>query len=498
MVNRSSRYAGIVTMPAFFLIKGGNYRIISSMKRLTLLNTLGRKAQTFKPLKGKTVSFYHCGPTVYWRQHIGNLRSVVLADVVVRSLEYFGYKVKLVRNYTDVGHLSNDNDEGEDRMMIGAKREQLTPEAIANKYIGLYEADIAKLNVQTPTVAPKATEHIPEMIAMVQTLIKKGFAYATPLAVYFDVSKAKDYTRLSGQNLELNRRDAGHGDIADPDKHNAADFSLWFFRAGTHANALQYWPSPFVSPLVPSGEGFPGWHIECSAMAKKYLGPTLDVHMGGIEHIPVHHTNEIAQSESANGKPFVRYWLHNEHLLLDNGKMSKSDGNIISLDDIIERGYDPLALRYLYLQAHYRSKQNFTWQSLDGAQSALTKLRQHVQQLQGLKPGKVIKKSAAAFEKALADDFNIAAALAVVWDLLKAENKPADVLATILNFDQVLGLDLENALQVKKIPQEIIDLAEQRQLARTAKDFAQSDALRSQIEKLGYTIKDAADGYRLE
>ncbi|MBP6942852.1 MAG: cysteine--tRNA ligase [Candidatus Buchananbacteria bacterium] len=468
------------------------------MKRLTIYNTLGRKSQTFKPLKGKTVSFYHCGATVYWRQHIGNLRSVVLADAVARTLGYFGYKVKMVRNYTDVGHLSSDTDEGEDKMIIGAKREKLTPIEIASKYIGLYEADVARLNVQPPTVAPKATEHIPEMIAMVGTLLKKGFAYATPLAIYFDVSKAKDYTRLSGQNLELNRRDAGHGDIADPDKHHAADFTLWFFRAGTHAHALQYWPSPFTSPLVENGNGFPGWHIECSAMAKKYLGPTLDLHMGGVEHIPVHHTNEIAQSESANGKPFVRFWLHNEHLLLDNGKMSKSDGNIVTLDDVIDRGYDPLALRYLYLQAHYRSKQNFTWQSLDAAQSALTKLRQYIQQLQNIKVGKVVKKSTTEFEKALADDFNTAAALAVVWDLLKTKNKPGDILATLLDFDQVLGLNLKDSLKIKAIPQEVTDLAEQRQQARAAKDFAQADAARLQIEALGYAIKDTADGYQLE
>ncbi|HTW96541.1 MAG TPA: class I tRNA ligase family protein, partial [Candidatus Methylomirabilis sp.] len=275
------------------------------MEKLYLYNTLGRKKEEFKPIKKGQATFYYCGPTVYWVQHIGNLRGSFCADIVHRTLEYLGYKVKMVRNYTDVGHLVSDEDSGEDKMEKGARREGLDPKEIAEKYIAVYEQDTKDLNILEPWRKPRATKHIKEMQAMVKTLLEKGFAYATPLAIYFDVAKFPNYTALSGQNLEKNIIGEGSGDVNDPAKKHARDFALWFFRAGVHANALQFWKSPFKSPLVKAGEGFPGWHIECSAMSKKYLGDTLDIHMGGIEHIPVHHTNEIAQSEAANGVKFV-------------------------------------------------------------------------------------------------------------------------------------------------------------------------------------------------
>jgi cysteinyl-tRNA synthetase len=472
---------------------------------INIFNTETHKKELFKPIKHGHISMYHCGPTVYWTQHIGNMRAVVLADLMVRSLRYNDYKVTLVRNYTDVGHLSGDNegdaDAGTDRMEKGAKREGVTPEEIANKYIAIYEKDISDLNVVPADFKPKATAHIPEIIEMVETLLKKGYAYATPLAIYFDVKKAKDYGKLSGQDYKKNIMGAGSGDVADPAKHNHADFAIWFFRAGAHANALQFWPSPFTSPLVENGNGFPGWHIECSAMSKKYLGPTLDIHMGGIEHIPIHHTNEIAQSEAANGVPFVHYWLHNEHLLVNGAKMSKSEGTSFSLAEIEEKGFDPLALRYFFMQSSYRSKQNFTWEALQAAQSGLLSLYKQVNALGTEKDG-VDQHLKDDFASALVDDFNMPKALATVSELLHADLPKAQKLSTILDFDKVLGLNIEeraNALnQTERLPEEIQKLIAQRNTARTEKNWQESDRLRDEIVKKGYEILDSSEGTKIK
>ncbi|MFA6254688.1 MAG: cysteine--tRNA ligase [Patescibacteria group bacterium] len=460
------------------------------MEKLFLYNTLARKKEEFKPLKDKVVTFYQCGPTVYWTQHIGNMRAMVLADLMVRSLDYLGYKVKFVRNYTDVGHLTSDQDLGEDKLEKGARREGKTPEEIAAKYTKVFEQDVKDLNVLEPWKKPVATKHIKEMIKMVQMLLDNGYAYQTDLAVYFDVSKAKNYNQLSGQDLEKNISDAGKGEVSDPAKKHPADFALWFFKAGVHKNALQTWPSPFNSALVKDGEGFPGWHIECSAMSQKYLGDTLDIHMGGIEHIPVHHTNEIAQSEAASGKKFVNYWLHNEHLTVDGGKMSKSAGTSYSLQEIRDKDFDPLVLRYFFLQAHYRSKQNFTWPALQSASNALVQLQNEIRLLDG--KGKVAKEYQDKFIAALSDDFNIPKALSVVWDLLRSSEKSGDKKATLLDFDQVLGLNLA---EVKEVPKEVINLAEQRQKARLSKDWQKADDLRKQIELEGYLVEDANDSF---
>lgn len=403
---------------------------------LKIYNTLTKQEEEFKPIKEKKVYFYQCGPTVYWTQHIGNLRSVVLADFIIRTLKYIGYNVRFVRNYTDVGHLSGDNegdaDTGIDRMEKASIRESLEPFVIAQKYIDIYERDIQLLNTLSPDVKPRATEHIQEDIEMIENLLNKDFAYITDLAIYFDVSKAKNYAALSGQNIEENRKGAGSGDVLDSQKKNPQDFALWFFKKGVHSNALQIWPSPW-------GEGFPGWHIECSAMSRKYLGNTLDIHMGGIEHIPIHHTNEIAQSESANGVKFVNYWLHNEHLLVDNKKMAKSEGTGYSLSEIIEKGYSPLALRYFFLQANYRSKQNFTFQALDSAQKGLDNLYKKIKSL-GEERGLIDEAFKNKFKEALEDNFNTPKALAVLSSLLKSNLENKDKLATILDFDKVLGL----------------------------------------------------------
>jgi cysteinyl-tRNA synthetase len=328
---------------------------------------------------------------------------------------------------------------------------------------------------------------------LVQILLDKGFAYSTPLAIYFDISKVKNYTRLSGQILEENRGGAGSGDVEDSEKRNPADFAIWFFRAGKHENAIQYWPSPFTSPLVENGNGFPGWHIECSAMSKALLGATLDVHMGGIEHIPVHHTNEIAQSESANGVPLSNYWLHNEWLMVNSGKMSKSEGTAFSLAEIKEKGFNPLALRYFFLQANYRSKQNFTWESLEASQTGYNRLINSITALSD-NVGKINTEFKQKFNEAVSDDFSTPQALAIAHELLKSNIPNEDKLATILDFDKVLGLDIEKAVKKisvqKDIPENIKKLIDERKLARENKDYKKADELRDQITALGFEVKD--------
>ncbi|OGD68978.1 cysteine--tRNA ligase [Candidatus Campbellbacteria bacterium RIFCSPLOWO2_01_FULL_34_15] len=473
---------------------------------INIYNTLSRSKEEFKPLEEKRVGFYQCGPTVYWTQHLGNIRAMVMSDIIVRTFGYLGYEVNFVRNYTDVGHLTSDEDEGEDKLEKGAKRENLTPQQISEKYIKIFEEDVKKLNTLSPTHRPKATETIPEIVSMIQTLVDKGFAYQTDLAIYFDVSKAKDYTKLSGQSLEKNIQGAGSGDVTDTQKKNHSDFALWFFKKGVHENAIQTWKSPW-------GQGFPGWHIECSAMSKKFIGDTVDIHMGGVEHIPVHHTNEIAQSESANDTKFVNYWIHNEHLLVDGGKMSKSQGTSFSVSDIEKKGYRPLSLRYFFLQAHYRSQQNFTWDALRASQTGLINLYGQVTKLDNnttlfkkifSSKGKINIDYKKKFTEKLEDDFNTAQALAVVSDLLKSDLSNKDKLATILDFDRVLGLDLKNsksmapkAFSDKIIPSDIVMMAEKRKEAKKNKNYTEADRLRNEIEKLGFEIKDTPDGQKI-
>lgn len=477
---------------------------------LKLKNTLTKKLEKFQPLNDSEVLVYQCGPTVYKTQHIGNMRAVVMGDLIRRTLQYLGYEVKFVRNYTDVGHLTDDGDEGEDKMNKSAKEERRDPLAIADHYIKIYEEDVTALNTVPPTVKPRATEYIQEMISMVQTLVEKGFAYVTDNGVYFDTSKAKDYTRLSGQKIEFNQQGAGHAEVEDANKKYPSDFALWLFKTGKHKNALQTWPSPFGSSEVEQGQGFPGWHIECSAMSKAELADTIDIHIGGIEHVPVHHTNEIAQSECANGADFVNYWLHNEHLMVDNQKMSKSLGNVYYMSDIVDKGYDPLALRYFFLQAHYRSKQNFTWEALDAAAAAYTKLKDRVATLFGevaegwqpLEAGPDAKFSQ-EFMESLENDVNVPKALSVVWDLLKSDLESEQKLATILKFDQVLGLNLERVnnphLQSDYIPAAAQKLIEERAAARSSKNWAKSDELRDELkQKFDLEVLDTPEGQKIQ
>lgn len=478
---------------------------------LKIYNTLTRQKEEFKPIEEGKVLFYQCGPTVYWTQHIGNMRAMVMSDLIRRSLQYLGYEVDFVRNYTDVGHLTGDNlgdaDTGEDRMDKGAKREGKTPAEIAQKYIDIFEQDIAALNIIPATHTPCATEYIPQIIEMVQALVGEGFAYVTPKAVYFNVGRAKDYNRLNKQNLGENREGAGTGDVQDPDKENPHDFALWFFKTGVHKNALQTWVSPFESSEVEDGQGFPGWHIECSAMIKALLGDTIDIHMGGVEHIAIHHTNEIAQSEVVNGgAPLANFWVHNEHLLVDGKKMAKSEGTGYSLAEVVEKalpagrqGYDPLDLRYLFLQAHYRSQQNFTWEGLDAAAVALGRLQSIARGLQKGEESSVANEKVGQygeyrdqFTEALNDDFNIPQALAVLWDVAKSSLAPADKYDLLMDFDSVLGLGMDRSQE--KPNKEVQKLVEQRSVYRKEGKFAEADHLKKEIEEMGYTVKDTADG----
>jgi cysteinyl-tRNA synthetase len=345
---------------------------------LKVQNTLSKQLEDFRPIEDGKIRFYQCGPTVYSRQHIGNLSSAVRGDLIRRALEFLGYEVSFVRNITDVGHLSGDNegdaDTGEDRMAKGAKKEGLSPEEIAQKYTDLYHQDLRKLNVHAPSKETIATEYVHQMAQMVQDLIDRGHAYATDKAIYFEVDTFPSYNNLNRQKLDKNQSGAGHGSEWDPGKKKPYDFSIWFFKTGVHAKALQTWDIEFNGISQSTIAGFPGWHIECSAMAKSELGDTIDIHMGGVEHIPIHHTNEIAQSEAANGVEFANYWLHHELILIDGGKMSKSLGNVYYLEDLAEKGFAPLDFRFFLLQAHYRSKQNFTWEALGASATSRKRL----------------------------------------------------------------------------------------------------------------------------
>ncbi len=456
---------------------------------MRLYNTLTCQIEDFKPLNPLKVTFYHCGPTVYWIQHIGNLRGMTMADFIRRSLIYFGYNVTFVRNYTDVGHLTSDQDVGEDKMEKGARREGLTPNEIANKYITIFENDTKALNILKPTFTPRASEYISEMIKIIQTLLYKQFAYITDQAIVYDISKFPNYNKLNRQNIDDLIKGSGKGEVDNPQKRHFADFNLWVFKKGIHKNALQTWGSPW-------GEGFPGWHIECSAMSSKLLGKTIDIHMGGIEHIPVHHPNEIAQSEVANGVKFVNYWLHNEHLIVDEKKMAKSEGTGIVLSQVIKKGYNPLALRYFFLQAHYRSKQNFTWQALSASSEALKKLHEYVLSLKNqtrttLSEEKLekIDDYRQRFQTALLNDFQTPQAVAVMWEMLKSNIPSTDKLDLLLEFDQVLGLKL-NQITENIITDEIKKLAVERQVARNNKDFTRADEIRKIILEKGYEIED--------
>ncbi len=463
---------------------------------MKLYNSLSRKEEGFKPLHDKKVTLYTCGPTVYDETHIGHMRKYTMDDILKRSLEYLGYEVKHVMNITDVGHLSGDDDSGEDKLEKGAKKQGKTVWDIAQFYTDKFFETIDALHIHHPKVVSKATDHIEQMIELVKKLEEKGFTYETDEAIYFDVTKFPDYGKLSGQKLEEKKQAAREDVHIDPNKKNPADFALWFKRVGRFADHTMYWESPW-------GDGFPGWHIECSAMSMTYLGETIDIHTGGIDHIPVHHEDEIAQSEAATGKTFVNYWVHHAFLKVNGEKMSKSKGNFYTLQDLKEHNIDPLSIRYLFLMTHYRKELNFTWEAAEAAQEAFIRLRNTVIDLKmEIANARVEQKDLsenrylASFKKAISDDLNTSEAVAIMWETIKSNLTASEKLETLYMFDKVFGLNLE-AYQPEAIPDDVIQLAEEREQVRKNKDFTKSDELRSKIHELGYEIKDVKDGYKI-
>lgn len=451
---------------------------------LKLYNTLTRKKEVFKPINGKNVGIYSCGPTVYWYQHIGNLRTYVFSDILKRVLAYDGFKVKHVMNVTDVGHLTSDQDIGEDKMELAAKKERKKASDIANFYLKIFRDDFKKLNIIEPDIWCKATEHIKEQIELIKKLEKKGYAYKTTDGIYFDTSKVKDYGKLAllkAEGLKAGKR------IELGEKRNKTDFALWKF-SEIPGKRQQEWPSPW-------GIGFPGWHIECSAMSSKYLGEQFDIHTGGIDHIPVHHINEIAQSEAAFGKkPWVKFWMHSEFLTSKGEKVSKSKGGLYTISELEKEGFNPLAFRYLCMTAHYRTQLNFDLDILNGAKNAHDRLKNIVAELKDDK--KTNKKYLGEFENAINDDLDMPKALATLWEMLR-DKEAEGKLNTVNEMDKVLGLDLLKKEKIS-VPKEITKLVQERELARKKKDWKKSDELRDKIKSLGYSVDDTPEGPKIK
>ncbi|MBU4308841.1 MAG: cysteine--tRNA ligase [Nanoarchaeota archaeon] len=448
---------------------------------LKIYNTLTRKKEIFKPLKKRRVGLYTCGPTVYWYQHIGNLRTYIFADILKRTLEFNNYKVKQIMNVTDVGHLTSDADEGEDKMEKAAAKEGKKAKDIANYYLKIFKQDFKKLNISEPDVWCKATEHIKEQIELVKILEKKGFTYKTSDGIYFDTSKLKDYGKLAKLNikgLQEGKR------VKVGEKKNKTDFALWKFSEKLGVRQ-QEWDSPW-------GVGFPGWHIECSAMSSKYLGKQFDIHTGGIDHIPIHHTNEIAQSESAfRKKPWVKYWMHGAFLTNKKGdKISKSKGGLYTISELEKEKFEPLIYRYFCLTTHYRKQLIFSLENLETAKNSYSRLKNLISEIKDC--GKINKKYLKEFEKAMNGDLNTPNALQVLWKLVR-DKKAEGKIKTIEKMDEVFGLKLLEKEKVE-VPVEIKKLVEERNSARKNKDWKKADEIREKINKLGYILEDTKEG----
>ena len=457
---------------------------------ILLTNTMSRRKEVFKPLREGEVGIYTCGLTVYNFAHIGNLRAYVFADTLKRMFLFNGYKVNHVMNITDVGHLTGDEDEGEDKMEAGARREGKTVWEIVDFYTEAFFDDLKRLRIIFPTVTCRATRHIDDMIDMIRKIESNGYTYVAGGNVYFDTSKLSDYGKLA--RLKLDEDNTRSRVESDPYKRNPFDFVLWFTRYKYDSHAMQ-WDSPW-------GRGFPGWHIECSAMSSKYLGERFDIHTGGIDHIPIHHTNEIAQSEAAFGHEWVNYWLHSEFLVIGEGeKMSKSLGNFITLQTLIDKGYDPAEYRYYLLGAHYKKQLAFTLEALDGAKSAMKRLTTKIGELKGSEApvSKLNSVLLNEFHEAINDDLNTPRALAVLWKVVDSEDLcPGEKLPLINEFDRVLGLGLSE-IETEVIPEEVEELANQRDQARRGKDWKKADELRKLISEKGYEVLDERDGYKI-
>ncbi len=477
---------------------------------IQLYNTLGREKQIFKPIEAGKISMYCCGLTVYNYAHIGNLRAYIFEDLLKRVLLYNGYKVKHVMNITDVGHLQSDADEGEDKMELGTEREGKTAWELAEFYTKEFQNDMKALNILSPDIWCKATDHIKEQIALVRCLEKKGYTYITDDGVYFDTSKVPDYGKLAGIDIEGLK--AGARIEMNEEKKNKTDFALWKFSPKDRKRQME-WKSPW-------GVGFPGWHIECSAMSMKYLGETFDIHCGGVDHVPIHHTNEIAQSESCTGHKFVNYWLHNEFLIIEAEKMSKSTGDFLRLKTLTDKGYDALDYRYFCLGTVYRKHLQFTWENLDAARNAYHRLKNRVIEFRtdaersrtdsaersrstpdSVNNIELINDYKQRFLEAVNDDLNIPAGLAVMWDVVRNDLlSPKARLELLYDFDNVLGLGLKDVKEKSgnEIPEEVMTLINQRTEAKKNKDFKLADELRSKVKEMGYVIVDKKDGVEVK
>ena len=462
---------------------------------LKLYNTLTKQKNDFVPLNGNEVRIYSCGPTVYSYAHIGNFRTYIFMDNLRRILEYNGYTLKHVMNITDVGHLESDGDEGEDKMEKAARKENKSPYEIAKFYTDAFFKDMDALNIERPEIIAKATDHIPEMLEFAKEIIKNGYGYETSTAIYFDVSKLDKYPVLSNRNVD--EQIAGARVDVDPEKRNPYDFAIWIKAPEKH---IMKWDSPW-------GLSYPGWHLECSAMSRKYLGEVFDIHTGGVDHIPTHHENEIAQSKGAFGKIPAKIWMHVEFLQVDGGKMSKSLGNVYTITQLEEKGIEPLAYKLFCYTAHYRTKLNFTFEGAMASQKALNRLREsYIKHKNGNDniDENTIKEYKSKFIEAINDDLNIPLAMSVVWEIARNDRKSKELADLLLNFDKVLGLDLKNSekyLEKQKaleLPDEIEELLEKRKKAREEKNWALSDEIRDCLKEKGYIVKDTKEGMTVE
>jgi cysteinyl-tRNA synthetase len=466
---------------------------------MRIYNSLSQQIEEFKPFDPPHVGLYACGPTVYDYAHLGHLRKYTMDDVLIRTLRHADYKVTHVQNVTDVGHLASDADTGEDKLEKGAKKYQLSVQELARKFENFFYDSMDKMNNQRPDVVCRATQHIDEMLDLVKKLEKKGYTYIIEGdGVYFDTSKLDDYGKLSPLDLEQLQEGARVEKVEG--KRNPTDFALWKFERSGENRAMS-WPSPWAK------KSFPGWHIECSAMSMKYLGEQFDIHTGGIDHLAIHHPNEIAQSEAATGKkPFVKYWVHHNFLTVDGEKMSKSKGNFFTILDIEAKGFEPMALRLLFLQSHYRSQLNFTWESLEAAQTSWNKLKRMLADWQGL-ADKYAQFSSEAqayqeqFINFIENDLKTPEAVAVLWEVVKSDLPKKEKRALLLEFDQILGLGLNQItadqtgqVAIEDLPAEIQQLLDKRNQARQDQDWSSADKIRQQISKLGYQVEDTPQG----
>ncbi len=449
---------------------------------MKVYNTLSRKKEELVPIKDREIGIYSCGPTVYWNQHIGHMYAYVQWDTLVRLFRYLGYKVTWIMNITDVGHMTSDEDSGEDKMEKGAKREGLSVWEVAKKYEAQFLESLKILNISMPDVLCRATEHIDEQINLAKKIEERGFTYKTKTGLVFDTSKFPEYSSFA--NLKLAEMEAGARVEVDEEKKKPWDFLLWVTNQPNH---IMKWPSPW-------GEGFPGWHLECTAMSTKYLGNKFDIHTGGKEHIGVHHTNEIAQGYGAFGHQTANYWLHNGWLTFEGAKMSKSLGNIVLATDIKDKGYEPMALRYLILSSNYKQGLDFNFRNLGVAEQAVTKLKKAAQ-VSG--EGEVIEEIRAEFLEKMEDDLSTPEAVAVIWKMIKGDYKKEDIKATLLELDKILGLKLSET-KTEEIPEEIIKMAEERNEAKRNKNWVESDRLREEINKRGYLVEDTKDDCKIK